>query len=150
MLPNKARLFEDISLSRNRFARRIENIGEDLYEQLSSKTGEFQYFSLACDESAVMTDTVQILVFIRGETKCLSVDEDLPELVSLRGTTRDLDVKEAVLKLLRNRVPDSPLSKVIGLLTDGVPSMVGKENGAVGLLNTLRTGVRYICTSISA
>ena len=41
MLPDKSRLFEDISLSRNSIARRIEDIGEDLSEQLSSKTSEF-------------------------------------------------------------------------------------------------------------
>jgi len=106
MLPNKARLFEDMSLSRNSIARRIEDSGEDLSGQQSSKAGEFQYFSLAFDESADMTDTAQILVFIRGVTKCLSVHEDLLGLVSLRGTTRGLDVKEAVLELLHKRVPD--------------------------------------------
>ena len=134
MLPDKSRLFEHISLSRNSIAGRIEDIGEDLSEQLSSKTSEFQCFSLAFDESTDMTDTAQMLVFIRGVTELLSVHEDLLGLVSLRGTTRGLDVKEAVLKLLRNRVPDLPLSKLVGLTTDGAPSMTGKENGAVALL----------------
>ena len=44
MLPDKSRLFDDISLSRNSIARRIEDIGEDLSGQLSSKTSEFQCF----------------------------------------------------------------------------------------------------------
>jgi len=39
MLPNQARLFENISLSRNSNARRIEDIGEDLSGQLSSEQG---------------------------------------------------------------------------------------------------------------
>ena len=38
---------------------------------------------------------------------------------SLHSTTRGLDVKEAVLKLLYDRVPDLPLSKLAGLTTDG-------------------------------
>ena len=75
-----------------------------------------------------------MLVFIRGVTESLSVHEDLLELVSLHSTTRGLDVKVAVLKLLRDRVPDLPLSKLVGLTTDGAPSMTGKENGAVSLL----------------
>jgi len=87
--------------------------------------------SLAFDESADMTDTAHILVFIRRVMKRLSVHEDLLGLVSLCDTTRGLDVEEAVLKLLRNRVPDLPLSKLIGLTTDGALSMVGKENGAL-------------------
>ena len=78
-------------------------------------------------ESTDMIDTAKILVFIRGETKPLSVHEDLLGLVSLRGTTRGLDVKEAVLKLLRNRVSDLPLSKLVDLTTDGAPFMIGKK-----------------------
>ena len=125
MLPDKSRLFDDISLSRNSIARRIEDIDEDLSGQLSSKTSEFQCFYLAFDESSDTTDTAQMLVFIRGVTESLSVHEDLLGLVSLHRTTRGLDVKEAVLKLLRDRVLDLPLSKLVGLTTDGAPPMIG-------------------------
>ena len=59
-------------------------------------------FFLAFDESTDMTDTAQMLVFIRGVTKPLFVHKDLLGLVSLRGTTRGLDVKETMLKLLRD------------------------------------------------
>ena len=134
MFPDKSRLFNDISLSKNSIARRIEDIGEDLSGQLSSKTSEFQCFSLAFDESSDTTDTAQMLVFIRGVTESLSVHEDLLGLVSLHSTTRGLHVKEAELKLLRDRVPDLPLSKLVGLTTDGAPSMTGKGNGLVSLL----------------
>ena len=83
LLPDKARLFEEINLStsRNTITRRIEDIGEDVSEQLSSKTDKFQCFSLAFNESTDVTDTAQILVFIRGATKDLSVNQDLLGLV---------------------------------------------------------------------
>ena len=81
-----------------------------------------------------MSDTAQILVFIRGVTKDLSVHEDILGFVSLRGTTCGVDIREAVLKLLHNRVPDLSLSKLVGLTTDGAPSITGKENGAVAVL----------------
>ena len=51
MLQDKSRLF-DISLSRNSIARRIEDSGKDLSGQLSSKTNEFQCFSLDFDKSS--------------------------------------------------------------------------------------------------
>ena len=133
IIPDKSRLFEDISLFRNSIARRMEDIGEDLSEELSSKTSKFQCFSLAFDESTDMTDTGQMLVFIRGVTEPLFVHKDFLELVFLRGTARGLNVKEPMLKLLRNRVPELSLSKLVGLTTDGAPSMTGKENGAVAL-----------------
>ena len=50
LLPDKTPLFEEINLSRNTVARRMEDIGEDLSGRLSSKTSKFQYFSLAFDE----------------------------------------------------------------------------------------------------
>ena len=81
-----------------------------------------------------MTDTAQILVFIFGVTKYLFVCQDLRGLVSLHGTARGLDVKEAVIKLHRNRALDLPLPRLIGLRTDCAPSMTSKENGATALL----------------
>ena len=81
-----------------------------------------------------MSDTAQILVFICGITKDLSVHKDLLGLVSLCDMTRGVGIKEAALKLLHDRLPDLSLSKLIGLTTDGAPSMTGKENAAVALL----------------
>ena len=80
------RLFEDLIFSRNGIARRIENIGKDISKQLSWKAEDFQCFSLAYDESADITDTAQILVFVRGVTKYLSVFENLHGLVSVCST----------------------------------------------------------------
>ena len=41
MLPDKSRLFENINFSTNSIAKRIEDIGDDLSEQLSSETSKF-------------------------------------------------------------------------------------------------------------
>ena len=90
-----------------------------------------------------MSDTAQILEFIHGVTKDLSVHEDLLGLVSLRGTTLGVDIKEVVLKLLHNRVPDLSLSKLVGLTTDGAPSITGKENGAVVFLKKHRLKSKF-------
>ena len=44
MLPDKSRLFDDISLSRNSIARRIEDIGKDLSGQYLQKQLSFNVF----------------------------------------------------------------------------------------------------------
>ena len=88
-----------------------------------------------------MSDTGQILVFIRGVTKDLSVHENLLGFVSLRSMTREVDIKEAVLKLLYNRIPDL-LSKLVGLTTDGAPSITGKKNCTVALLKKHLLGIK--------
>ena len=131
MFPKQAHLFEKISLSRTTIARRIEEIGENISEQLQSKADTFQYFSLAFDESCDMSDTAQLSIFIRVVAKDLSVHEDLVGLISFHDTTRGVEI---VLNALHYEIPNLSLSKLVGLTTDGTASMTGKENRAVALL----------------
>ena len=133
MVPDQAHLFEKISLSRATVSRRIQEIGQNISDQLS-KAKSFMCFSLAFDESSDIKDTAQLAEFIRGVSSELSVHEDLLGLVSLRGRTRGVDIKEAVVRLLYEKIPDLSLNKLCGLTTDGCPSMTGKENDAVILL----------------
>ena len=131
MVPKQANLFEKISLSKPTIARRIEETGENISEQLQSKADTFEYFSLAFDKRC---DIAQLSVFIRAVAKNLSVHEDVVGLIPLHDTTRDVDKKEAVLNALHHNIPNLSLSKLVGLTTDGAASMAGKENGAVELL----------------
>ena len=78
MVPKQAHLFEKVSLSRTTIARRIEDIGENISEQLQWKADLYEYFSLTFDESCDMTDTAQLSVFIRAVAKDLSIHENLP------------------------------------------------------------------------
>ena len=134
MVPKQAHLFEKISLSRTTIARRIGEIGENISEQLQSKADPFEYFSLAFDKSCDMSDTAQLSVFIHVVAKDFSVHEDLVGPISFHDTTRDADIKEAVLSALHYKISNLSQSKLVGLTTDGAASMIGKENGAVALL----------------
>ena len=134
MVPSKHTFLKKISLSRTTIARRIEEIGENISEQLQSKADAFDYFSLAFDESCDMSDTAQLSVLIRAVAKDLSVHEDLVGFIPLHDTTRGVDIKEAVLNALHYKIPNLSLSKLVGLTTDVAASMTGKENGAVALL----------------
>ena len=91
-------------------------------------------FSLAFDESSNIKNTALLAEFIRGVSSELSVHEDLLGFVSLCGRTRGVAVKKVVVRVLYEKIPYLPLSKLCGLTTDGCPSMTGKENGAVALL----------------
>ena len=82
-------------------ARRIEEIGANISEQLQSKADTFEYFSLVFDESCDMSGTAQLSVFIQD----LPIHEDLVKLISLHDTTLGVDIKEAVVNAFLNKIP---------------------------------------------
>ncbi|CAM1305859.1 Uncharacterised protein r2_g1573 [Pycnogonum litorale] len=56
--------FNNVSMSRNTVVRRIEDLSANLKHQLSDKACAFDFYSIACDESADATDTAQLLIFL--------------------------------------------------------------------------------------
>ena len=64
--PCQKSIIQNISLSRNTVASRINYLYQNLVLQLKEKIKEFTNFSLAVDESTDAVDTAQLAVFIRG------------------------------------------------------------------------------------
>ena len=77
-------------------------------------------------------DTSQLAVFIRGVTNKMRVTEEFLDIVSLKDRTTVKDIKEAVIKCAEDYQLD--LKNLIGMATDGSPSTIGKNVGAVTLL----------------
>ncbi|GLV38089.1 neuralized [Carabus blaptoides fortunei] len=66
---------EELSLSANTVARRADDIAEYILTQLSDKNQYLEWFSLALDESTDVSDTAQVLLFIRGIDKGFFIRE---------------------------------------------------------------------------
>ena len=79
-----------------------------------------------------INDTAQLAIFIRGVDSKMDVTEELLDLVSMKDATTGIDIKEAVINCAE--VHQIDLKNLIGITTDGAPSMVGKNNGAVNLI----------------
>lgn len=109
--------------------RRIADMAEDSKDQLQRKAGFFQSFAIALDESTDVSDTAQLLVFIRGVGEYFTITEELVEMRSLKGTTTGLDVATETIKALENIGLE--WEQLSGITTDGAPSMVGVRSGAV-------------------
>ena len=90
--PEKIKKFEDISLSARTVVRRIENISTNMFNKLKENSSQFEYFSVALDESNDITSTAQLLIFIRGIDKQFCVTEELAALKSFHGNTRGEDI----------------------------------------------------------
>lgn len=122
-------MVEQTSLSRFTVARRIDDLSENIEVSLKQRISKCSAFSIALDESTDLSDTAQLVVFIRGVTDDFEVIEEFLDMASMKSTTTGQDICEDVIKLMKKFEIDS--SKLVGITTDGAPSMVGKYNGFV-------------------
>ncbi|KAL3969674.1 KRAB domain-containing zinc finger protein [Sarotherodon galilaeus] len=83
---------------------------------------EFDFFSLALDESTYVQDTVQLLIFIK-----------LAALQSVKGTTMREDIFNKVCETMEELALD--WAKLASITTDGAPCMVGASRGLIGRMN---------------
>jgi hypothetical protein len=121
-----------IKIVRVTVARRVEELGTDIEITLKERISKFIFYSLAVDESTDVSDTVQLAIFIRGIDSNFNITEELAALFSMKGTTKSCDIVNA-LNLTLNRF-DIKLNKLFRVITNGAPSMVGKNEGLVALI----------------
>ena len=77
LFPFQKSIIQNISLSRNTVAARINDLSQNLVLQLKEKIKKFTNFSLAVDESTDTVDTAQLAVFIRGINSNFEITEEL-------------------------------------------------------------------------
>ena len=66
--------------------RRTEDISRQLSDSLNSVTDSSPYFSLALDENADITDTCQVIIFIKVVREDFTALEELLKVCSLAYT----------------------------------------------------------------
>jgi hypothetical protein len=82
------------------------------------------------DESNDITDTAQLLIFIRGIDATFTVHEELHSLCSLEGTTIGNDLFLKVQVTLASL--ELSWKKLKSVTTDGGKNMCGSKTGVVG------------------
>lgn len=130
--PNNTKDFQKISLSRNTIADRIVDLSSSLIEVLTAKSQEFNFFSIAIDESCDIRNVSQLAIFIRGIDNNLKVTEEFLDLVPMEGFTTAEDIVECIMATFAKY--NLSLEKFLSITTDGAPVMIGKRNGVVTLL----------------
>ncbi|XP_057660718.1 general transcription factor II-I repeat domain-containing protein 2-like [Diorhabda carinulata] len=140
LCPEKKNEFEKITLSRRTVVRRIEmmaTMANDIKTTLTDRMAGFESFSIALDESTDLSDTAQLAIFIRGIDKEFTVTEELLALQPLKATTTEKDIFNEVQKVFTSF--GQPWSKLIGVCTDGAPSVVGLRKRFIGILTEKAT-----------
>ena len=85
--PEKAVLFESISLSASSVVQRTEELGKNIVLRTCKKAGNLMWHSLALDEHTDLSSTSQLLVFIHGVNEDIKITEVLTSTYSMHGTT---------------------------------------------------------------
>ena len=127
--PEKKNLVEQVSLSRFAVARRVDDLSENIEVSLKDRISKCSAFSIVLDESTDLSDTAQLVVFMRGVTDNFQVTEEFLHMAIMQSTTTGQNICEEVTKMMNKFEIDS--SKLVGITTDGAASMVGKNNGFV-------------------
>lgn len=130
--PGSVTAFQAIPLSRNTVAERVTDLADNLSIQIKAKSPTFEAFSIACDESTDIGGVAQLAVFFRACDTEFNIFEELLELVPMHNTCTGQDIFNCVFETLKKY--NLPLSKLTSVATDGAPSMTGKNNGFVTLL----------------
>jgi hypothetical protein len=133
MCPEKVDVFSAISLSANTVSRRVESLGRNIMSQLKDKAREFECFSVALDESTDVSDTSQLLLFVRGVNVNFQITEELASVHSMHGTTTGQEIFAEVEKSVAEYNLEWKQLKCI--TTDGGRNMCGTRTGLVGLIN---------------
>jgi len=132
--PEKAKLFDTISLSRQTVVRRISLIANENMQLLAERIQQFKYFSLCLDESMDVSDSAQLVIFIRGVDVNFNITEELLNMKTLKDTTKGIDIFDAFWESFTKYDLDPAF--LSGLATDGAKYMVGQNLGFIGCLKT--------------
>lgn len=124
-----------IPLSASTSTRNTHVLAEENHCDLKQQLNNANYYALAMDESCDVTDTAQLIIFVRylDKTRETFVEEVLA-LLPLLGRTRGEDMIKAVMDYFEKDELD--LKKLLSVTTDGAPAMVGSKKGLVRLLRS--------------
>ena len=120
-----ARKFETASLSHQTIARRISDLGKHISSKLKSIVENCMNFLMALDESTDISDTSELLIFIRTVCKNFTVQEEVVKVCSLNKDTTGLNIYAALESVIHNY---GAYKKCSCIVTDGAKAMTGNKD----------------------
>lgn len=106
--------------------RRVESLASDVFETLLDKLRKADVMSLAVDESTDNSDVAQLCLYVRFfDGECFR--EDLLGLIPMEGHTTGEILFTKIASFFEENNLD--LERINMLVTDGAPSMAGREQG---------------------
>ena len=129
--PDKVNLVKETCLSRQTIGRRIDDFGDNIEGTLKDKLSACVLYSLVFDESTDQSDTVHLVIFIRGIDENFNIIEEMLDLCHIKGTTPWKDIYEFVNLLLDKFNIDR--KNIYSITTADAPALTDKHNGFITL-----------------
>lgn len=124
-----------IPLSASSSTRNTQVLGEESFKTLKETLAATDCFALALDESCDITDTAQLIIFVRYlDTTHEQFHEELLTILPMSGTTTGDDLYKATMGYFDKVGLD--MKKVISVTTDGAAAMIGCRKGLVQRLSS--------------
>ncbi|XP_029633870.1 EPM2A-interacting protein 1 [Octopus sinensis] len=133
VIPDKKQLLQDIDMSNVTMFRRIIDVAEDLQKQLQTHSQSFVAYSISLDICNDISETPQLLVFIRGVLENFDIHEELLSVENLSEKATGIDIFHATCRALNANNMNWEL--LVGVTTDSAPAMIAAKSGAVALLS---------------
>ncbi len=109
---------------------------------LEKHMSQFVYYSTALDKSTELSCTTQLVVFICGIDVNFVVTEETAALVSMKDSTRGCDLLESFNAIINWY--NLKLSNLAGISTDNGVSMIGENEGLVGIIKRNNPDVSFV------
>ena len=122
---------DSIPLSRRSITRRVVRLSEEIDLNLKQNLQNCLFFSFCIDESCDITDIPQAVIHVRFITPEYEIKEELLSLTQM-VRKRGEDFLSVFQKEAKKFNLD--MTKLIGITTDGAPSLTGPKTGFVALM----------------
>ncbi|CAM2112118.1 unnamed protein product [Caretta caretta] len=125
-------LLQQIPIPCHTMERRISQISADVASKMQNNLKNSLAFSLAVNQSTDIQDEQEVAIFIHYVPGDVIIKEEMLDLVTLKETTHNVDIKNTLDKALTNA--NVLLDKLV--VTDGSPAVGGEGIGLIGLLKS--------------
>lgn len=128
---NSVNKLNQISLSNSTVKQRISEMSQDIKLQVTEKIRLSPFFAIQLDETTDVAQLSQLLVYARFIFE-KQVEEEFLFCNPLKTTTK----AENVMDMVSNFFQEERLSweKLVGVCTDGAPTMLGSKSGFISLV----------------
>ena len=121
---------EKIPADRTTISNRITELTSEVDNYLKDMISTCSYFSIALDESPDINDRCKLIICIRIVFSDLSTKEEMLTLTSLENRKTGKEIYEEFKA--QADIYELDFNKLVGITTDGAPSMIGKNEGFLG------------------